>query len=126
MDGSIPEACRVCPGTAQGPIDSVGPTAGWALENGLGMSVDGGRLRLAGEGRAYLVTDYRQRSWSNHKYMRFDLSDPLTFELDLSGVPCGCIASVYLVKMKDPSLGRSNYCDAAARLIPGLRGETCT
>ena len=103
----------------------MGPTAGWALDHGQGLSVEGGNLQITGEARAYLVDDFKQRSWSDHRYIRFDLSNPLTFDLDLSQVPCGCVASVYFTKMKDPSLGKSNYCDAAASLIPGLNDETC-
>ena len=109
-------------------MPSLGPTAGWVLEHGKSVHVDvedEGALRITGEGRTYLVNDYRQRGWGNHRYMRFDLSDPLTFTLDLSRVPCGCVASVYLVRMRDPSTGKSNYCDAAARLVPGLGGEMC-
>ena len=126
QDGSIPAACEACPGFAQGPVITVAPSAGWALDHGAGMSVREGKLRIAGEARAYLVRDFTQRGWSHHAYLRFDLSDPLTFDLDLNEVPCGCVASVYLVKMKDPTLRHSNYCDAAVSLIPGLNDETCT
>ena len=105
---------------------TVAPSAGWALDHGAGMSVREGRLRIAGEARAYLVRDFKQRGWSHHAYLRFDLTDPLTFDLDLNEVPCGCVASIYLVKMKDPTLRHSNYCDAAVSLIPGLGDETCT
>jgi len=73
-----------------------------------------------------LVRNFMERGWANHKYARFDLTNPLMFEVDLSNVPCGCVASVYLVRMRDPSLGRSNYCDAALSPIPGWLGATCT
>lgn len=96
------------------------------LEQGKGIQVgDDGALHITGEGRSYLVHDHRERGWGSHRYLRFDLSDPLTFTLDLSNVPCGCVASVYLVRMRDPSPGHSNYCDAAASLVPGLGGEMC-
>jgi hypothetical protein len=118
--------CRGCAGTAQGPVLSAGPTAGWALDYGQAMTVQDGSLQVSGETRAYLVRDFTERGWGNHKYLRFDLTNPLTFDVDLSNVPCGCVASVYLVRMADPSLGRSNYCDAALSLIPGMHGEVCT
>ena len=129
MDGSIPTACQICSGTAQGPVASVGSaSAGWVLDSGHGVhySQRDGNLRLGGQTRGALVHDFKQRGWSRHKYLRFDLSvAPLVFSIDVSNVPCGCVAAVYLVKMRDPSLGRSNYCDAAGSLIPGLNGEPC-
>ena len=129
MDGSIPTACQICSGTAQGPVASAGSaSAGWVLDSGHGVhySQRDGNLRLGGQTRGALVHDFKQRGWSRHKYLRFDLSvAPLVFSIDVSNVPCGCVAAVYLVKMRDPSLGRSNYCDAAGSLIPGLNGEPC-
>ena len=73
-----------------------------------------------------LVKDYRERSWDHHKYLRFDLADPLAFDVDLSGVPCGCVACVYMVAMSDPSKGVSNYCDMAQTPNPGIGGGLCT
>ena len=51
---------------------------------------------------------------------------PLAFQLDLSNVPCGCLACIYLVKMADPGPGTSNYCDMAENVRPGFDGEMCT
>jgi hypothetical protein len=52
------------------------------------------------------VQDSLQTRWAAHQYMRMDLSrSPLSFTLDLSGVPCGCLACVYLVAMADPTDG---------------------
>jgi hypothetical protein len=43
--------------------------------------------------------------------MRLDLENaPLKFTLDVSNVPCGCLATVYMVKMADPTTSGSNYC----------------
>ena len=59
---------------------------------------------LIGPRRAYLVNDHTPTTWKDHSYARLDLrSNPLSFTLDLSQVPCGCFACVYLVAMKDPS-----------------------
>ena len=85
-----------------------------------------GTYRLLGNSRAYLVQDVRADAWSRRKYSRFDLSTaPLQFRLDLSQVPCGCLACVYLVAMREPSQGASNYCDMAENVAPGYGGSTC-
>ena len=66
---------------------------------------------MRGDNRVYLVQDYTQTEWENHKYMRIDLqSDVLSFEIDLSKVPCGCLACVYMVAMKDSVSVTNNYC----------------
>ena len=107
--GGIPAVCAVCPGMAQGPVTSLTPGAGWALDHGAGVRFLGDSLTVTGEARAYLVQDSSKTEWSRHKYMRFNLEDPLTFELDVSKVPCGCLACVYLTAMPDPTFGKSNY-----------------
>ena len=54
-------------------------------------------------------------------------SEPLTFEIDISTVPCGCLACVYLVAMEDPSDTSPNYCDMdKSSSVPGLMGGPCT
>jgi hypothetical protein len=64
-----------------------------------------GTLKVQADARVYLVQDYThsrgvQSDWDNthwpkHKYVRFDLRrEPLEFTLDLSHVPCGCLACV--------------------------------
>jgi hypothetical protein len=64
-----------------------------------------GTLKLQSDARVYLVQDYTHSSgvqydwdsshWPQHKYVRFDLRrEPLEFTLDLSKVPCGCLACV--------------------------------
>jgi hypothetical protein len=55
------------------------------------------------------VEDYTGMSWAELKYTRFDLrAEPLTFTLDLSNVPCGCLPCVYLVRMGDPTGNDAN------------------
>ena len=104
------------------------PSAGWAVEHykNTAPSMTDGALRIQGNTRAYLVQDFQQAVWNEHKYVRFDLNhDALKFTLDLSQVPCGCLACVYMVKMKDPSNDESNYCDMAENTRPGLNDEEC-
>lgn len=102
--------------------------AGWVAEHykDTEPSLKDGMFRVQGDSRAYLVQDSQQTLWQDHKYVRLDLQrDPLAFTLDLSKVPCGCLACVYMVKMKDPSEDGSNYCDMAENTRPGLNGEEC-
>ncbi len=62
-----------------------------------------------------------------HRYARFDLHESsLDLTIDLSGVPCGCLACVYLVTPEDPDVTGSNYCDMAENVRPGYGGGTCT
>lgn len=121
-------------GMALGPISFDDPSAdhpsraGWVIDHAKDHNPEmiDGALRIAGDSRLYLVQDHTQSSWEKHKYVRFDLAaHPLSFTLDLSSVPCGCLATVYLVSMPDPSLG-SNYCDMAENTNPGLGGAICT
>ena len=111
--GALP-AASVAGGEALGPVGIDGaPSAGWVVDHAIHHApqmVDGA-LRVAGNSRLYLVHDHTKKAWEEHQYIRLDLSaSPLTFTLDLSKVPCGCLACVYLVAMPDPSLG-ANYCD---------------
>ena len=70
-------------------------------------------MRVQGDSRVYLVQEYFQDAWENHKYVRINLQEEaLEFTLDLSGVPCGCLACVYMVAMKDPIPGSHTYCGA--------------
>ena len=111
-----------------GPLPGASAThasSGWVQEYG-GLSVDGNMLTVRGNSRAYLVEDSGASDWETHKYLRLNLQDhPLNFDLDLSQVPCGCLACVYLVRMKDPDWGGSNYCDMAENRMPGLNDEMC-
>lgn len=69
--------------------------AGWAVEDGKGSVGHSGEFRLTGDSRAYLVSDYRVGSWEQHQYVRFDMhTQSLSFDIDLSKVPCGCLACV--------------------------------
>ena len=53
-------------------------------------------------------------------------SQPLRLTADVSGVPCGCLACIYLVAMKDPEGNDPMYCDMAENVKPGYGGGTCT
>lgn len=140
-----PRASPRPPGTAFGPLpDAVAdmPNAGWVVDNNGDASpeVYDGAVRVMGDSRAYLVNDYTAAAsfgnggggasasgpWGDLAYARLDLhAAPLSFTLDLSNVPCGCLACVYLVAMKDPEGGQSNYCDMAENVMPGYGGGTC-
>ena len=77
-----------------------------------------------GDTRVYLVKDHTRLGWSQHEYVRLDLQrNPLTYTLDLSNVPCGCLACVYMVAMDDSDVRRgSNYCDMAENKNAGFGG----
>jgi hypothetical protein len=100
---------------ARGPLSDAAPRfpqMGWVTDHArtLAPSVVAGVLTVQGDTRVYLVQDYTKREWEDHHYMRFDLkAKPLEFTLDLSNVPCGCLACVYLVAMKDPDRDGPNY-----------------
>lgn len=124
--GSLP--CTTAQRT-YGPLagaDGAHPNAGWVAEFG-GFQVQDGTLTVRGNSRGYLVQDFSAGlTWEDHKYIRLNPQvEPLRFELDLSGVPCGCLACVYMIKMKDPSEDGPNYCDMAENIIPGLNEEMC-
>ena len=105
---------------------TLAPNAGWALDHGRGVLFQGETLRVTGDARAYLVKDFSQRGWGSHKYLRFDLTDPVYFDIDVKNVPCGCLACVYMTAMPDPAFGKPNYCDMAHTLLPGYGGGLCT
>ena len=98
---------------AHGPAggDQSRPNIGWVTDHTGRASLNGGSFSAYGDSRFYLVEDYTKQRWDDHKYVRLDLrSTPLEFTLDLSKVPCGCLACVYMVQMDNPRGGRSNYC----------------
>ena len=66
-------------------------------------AASGSELRITSDTRVYLVKDAAQTHWAAHKYERIDLRSgaPMRFTLDLSQVPCGCLACVYLVAMPE-------------------------
>jgi hypothetical protein len=116
-DGSVPEECAPCskitPSRAHnsiaevasyGPVPIVGPRAGWVVENPSSVPpiVNAGALHIIGDARLYLMEDYTASTWGTRKYARFDLRTALSLSVDLSAVPCGCIATVYLVAAADP------------------------
>jgi len=50
--------------------------------------------------------------WTPISYRQFSLVNrDLSFDVDLSGVPCGCNGAIYLVGMSSPNQWNSNYCD---------------
>lgn len=69
------------------------------------------KYALSGNSRAYLVQNYKAKYWSVASYVRFDLRNRiLSFTVDVSKVPCGVLATLYLVRMGNPD-GSPNYCD---------------
>ena len=89
--------------TAFGPIARTGgitgfvenaPVAGIAMQYGTG-GIEDGAFRISGDARAYLVRNHGAEKWVDHSYVRLNLvAHPLTFSLDLSRVPCGCLACI--------------------------------
>ena len=137
-------------GVAKGPVVGGGPVAGWLAEHGqIQVTQPGGALRVSGNTRAYLVEDFRSEGWGQHKYVRIDVSSSsgassssggggggggggneagmesaLTFEIDVSRVPCGCLATVYLVAMPDPTLaGVRACCHATERKLTHIHTQ---
>ena len=116
-------------GSAFGPLADwsipESPAAGWAVDSGSGK-LWRGQFSLQGDSRAMLVHDHTAANWASHKYVRFDLAErPIRFTLDLSNVPCGCLACLYFVAAKEPDASGSNYCDMAENVKPGYGGGTC-
>ena len=105
--------------TAYGPISgevSNAPSAGMAVHYGEGH-LDHGEFRIVGNSRAYLVRDHTATRWAHHHYVRLNLeASPLQLTLDLSNVPCGCLACLYLIAMPEPVAGDANYCDVRRRV----------
>lgn len=68
---------------------------------------------VQGNNRLFAVRDYVwAHKWSDVNYRKLDLlGKALSFTVDLSEVPCGCNAAIYLVQMDAPVGERSNYCD---------------
>ena len=95
------------------------PAAGMAVHYGMG-STERGAFTLKGNARAYLVRDHTRRTWAAHSYVRMDLNRaPLSMDVDLSRVPCGCLACVYLIAMPEPVLeDPSSSCDLRAAHKP--------
>ena len=113
---------------AYGPVPGAGQNAGWVDDlqtlRGISPRVIDGTLLAKGDTRVYLVQDFHEPNWDGRKYVRVDMQiSPLRFTIDLSNVPCGCMACVYLVRMKDPEGGNSQYCDMASSKVSGLDGE---
>jgi len=111
---------------AYGPVAE--SSAGWVVENAKhhAPQVSAGEVTISGDTRVYLVQDHSAISWQDHKYVRFDLhEEPLDLTVDLSNVPCGCLACLYLVAPDDPGMTGSNYCDMAENVRPGYGGGTC-
>ena len=80
---------------AVGPVTSAG--SGWLVDHSQSRppNVKNSVLTVSGDARVYLVQDWAKQSLGEHQYARFDLSkSPLEFTLDLSNVPCGCLACV--------------------------------
>ena len=79
---------------AVGPIPQAGyPNAGWVVDGGGAYEASQGALSISGNARTFLVQDTEVTTWAKHRYLRLDLSSsPLRFTLDLSNVPCGCLA----------------------------------
>ena len=88
------------------------PLGFWALDdpdwhNKVVPQVEDGALTLHGDTRVFMVKEAYEpggAGWDDYTYARHDLTvgGGLKFTLDVSNVPCGCIACVYLVAMDDP------------------------
>ena len=84
----------------------------WDFESWSGPNqYEGTTVQVQGNSRAYL------RDFDGGDYVRFDLTDSvMRFSLDLSNVPCGVVAAVYLVAMG------SRYWYAAKSHLPAADG----
>lgn len=98
---------RGCNGQrAHGPVrggDARYANVGWATEffKSTMPTMEDNVLRVQGNTRVYLVQDWQELYWDRHEYVRLDLrNNPLTFTIDLSNVPCGCLACVYRRRAK--------------------------
>ena len=97
-----------------------GPPVGWLRESwgdGISDVAHGQGYTFTGNNRAYLAQDpdspgEKVLAWMFAKYSRLELLDKeLSFEVDLSGVGCGCVGTVYLVDMGEPIPQGAQYCD---------------
>jgi len=91
------------------------PKAGWATDmpgTDHGWSfANGGTFGMQGKQRMYLMEDIWANDWWGSKYVRFNLlGKTVTFDVDISGVPCGVATCLYFVALWNPGPG-SNYCD---------------
>eukprot|EP00419_Tripos_fusus_P008029 CAMPEP_0172682900 /NCGR_PEP_ID=MMETSP1074-20121228/18477_1 /TAXON_ID=2916 /ORGANISM="Ceratium fusus, Strain PA161109" /LENGTH=646 /DNA_ID=CAMNT_0013501663 /DNA_START=27 /DNA_END=1968 /DNA_ORIENTATION=+ len=118
---------------ALAPICSALPGAHWYdfegngnvgfVEDGSAGKVwtQGKTMGTFGSSRSYLVDNLGAPSWYQAQYHRFDLrGQTMSYTVDLSKVPCGCIACMYLVAMPNPGPG-PNYCD----IQPGKGFNQC-
>lgn len=72
---------------------------------------DGELFGIRSNSRMYLVENWQADDWSGAGYVRLNLlNKTLRVNADVSKVPCGCAATLYLVAMGDPN-GGPNYCD---------------
>ena len=83
-------------------------------------------IHITGAGRAFLGSQYLDSSpaasWAHIKYRRLLLLDrSLSFTVDLSHVPCGCVASISLVQMSAPDATSSGYCDISGYSVEGIQ-----
>lgn len=78
-------------------------------------AIDAGRgIAVIGSSRMFFSQPNVGKNWYDVKYEKlFLLGKSLSFDLDLSGVGCGCNAAVYLVQMTKPVLRGSNYVGVA-------------
>jgi hypothetical protein len=98
-----------------------------------GIVGDGDALVVTGNNRLYSISSIPSRSepeWVDFRYKKLSLLNrALVFDVDLSGVGCGCNAAVYLVAMPEqPTDTDAAYCDIqgeAADLEGGPRRHTC-
>jgi hypothetical protein len=90
-------------------------SAGFAAEfSGGGAWTEGDTFGMHGNSRMYLVDNWHANDWWGTNFERFDLlGKKVSFEVDVSLVPCGCAATLYFVSMGKPGPG-PNYCDIQA------------
>lgn len=76
---------------------------------------------VSNNNRLFATDGLGQQEWGSVAYKKFDLLDrELSFDVDLSGVSCGCNGAVYLVEMGAPNQYNSGYCD-----IQGFDSAPC-
>ena len=113
------------------PISVDGDSAGgfaaefWGNLAGIQTTDADRKLTVQGNNRLYAVTSIPSRpkaEWVDFTYRKLDLLNrDLSFDVDISGVGCGCNAAVYLVAMPNqPDATNAAYCD-----IQGPDGKAC-
>lgn len=74
-----------------------------------------------------MVKEWRDESWGDHSYERFDLrGKTMRFYVDQSGMRCRCAGTLYFSFAPEPSPGSNNACGINTGEAAGYDGGPCT